>query len=582
MVAGRNIGMIAGGAALLLAAFGAWNWSNNGQLKLWAEGIHAIDFRNAPVEVFSTACADPQLASAGVTSIPLKDGSYSLGQYQFEIVGDVKYGDVSGHTAGGGTDKAVFVGSCTSNGQTSQVLFVYGLENGAAARLATANLSNGGNNLVQSYDVRDGAIQIKQNQGNPPTLALLSYALLNGSLASLGQTGGAPTQQAAALPATEPAAASDESATTDEDKVGYQTFHDRLAPYGQWINHPRWGTVWRPTSVGANFKPYANGHWENTDAYGTVWVSDYAWGDVPFHYGRWGYDPSYGWLWVPGYVWSPAWVVWRAGNGDIGWLPMPPGDYDGEGAFRDSWATWYGYRDWYGSLLSEAVFYGMWSFVPADDIYAPVLGGVIIAPGLYGGFIGRTAGWTRFGISGGHLVNRSIDGARFHAAFGHAMPVGGRHDFAAHHGPVTSVAAGHHIAVGERLNGHGLSTHAGIHGGVSLHSGSGTFTHHSVATVHAHTYSHSATYTHTGSTFSRTGSSGTFSRTGGGSTFSRSPSAGGSSSYSHGSYGSSNAYQSRSGLGSNNAPMNRAQPMQHAAPTVQHAPAARSCTKPHC
>ena len=64
----NRIGLIAGGAVAILAAAGIWNCTSNGQLKLWAEGVHAIDFRNGPVEVFSTACADPQLTTAGVTS----------------------------------------------------------------------------------------------------------------------------------------------------------------------------------------------------------------------------------------------------------------------------------------------------------------------------------------------------------------------------------------------------------------------------------------------------------------------------------------------------------------------------------
>jgi len=445
----NRIGLIAGGVVAILAAAGIWNWTNNGQLKLWAEGVHAIDFRNGPVEVFSTACADPQLTTAGVTSVPLHDGNYELGQYQFELVGDVKYGDVSGHTNSDDGEKAVFVGSCTSNGQTSQVLFVYGLENGKPVRLATANLSGTGNSLVQSYDVRDGAIQIKQNQGDPPKLSTLTYALLNGNLTSLGQAGG----PAVAQDSTDSDVAEADTSSGD-DKVSYQYFEQKLSPYGTWINHPRWGRVWHPTSVPADFRPYQNGHWENTADYGTVWVSDYAWGDIAFHYGRWGYDPNYGWLWVPGYVWGPSWVVWRAGDGNIGWFPMPPGDYEGEGDYPDNFDAWYGYRDLYGAAFDAAAFYAMWSFVPAVDIFDPGINTYVIDRGRYGGFIGRTAGWTRYGILHGHVFDRSIDPHRFEAAFHRPMPIGTRHDFAAHHGLVTSFAGGRGIEQREHLAGH--------------------------------------------------------------------------------------------------------------------------------
>jgi hypothetical protein len=524
-----TVALIAVGAVAIAAGAGAWNWTNNGQLKQWVEGIHATDFKNASVEVFSTACADPQLTAAGVTAVPLHEGSYELGQYQFELVGDVKYGDVSGHTNSDDGEKAVFVGSCTSNGQTSEVLFVYGLVNGKPVRIATADLSGSGNGIVQSYEVRDGTIQIKQNGGDPPKLTMLSYALLNGSLTSLGQAGGAAVAQTA--PGTP-------DASTGDDKVSYQYFEQQLAPYGTWINHPVWGRVWHPTAVPADFRPYQNGHWENTDDYGTVWVSDYSWGDVAFHYGRWGFDPKYGWLWVPGYVWGPSWVVWREGDGNIGWFPMPPGDYDGEGDYPDNFDAWYGYRDLYGAALDADAFYAMWSFVPAVDIFEPGIGAYIVDRGRYRLFMGRTEGWTRYGIFRGHVFNRSIDAGRFEAAFHRPMPVGTRHDFAAHRGMVTSFSVGHGIQQHEQLaghfggavsGGHGFGDHGeamrstGHVGGSSAGSFGGThraFTstsHAGFGSSSSHSGFGSTSHTSFGST-SRTGFGGTSSHSGFGST----------------------------------------------------------------
>src|SRR5450432_3565794 len=106
--------------------------------------------------------------------------------------------------------------------------------------------------------------------------------------------------------------------------VSFNTFHDRLSAYGTWVHHPRYGDVWQPRGVDRDFHPYTRGHWANTE-YGFTWVSDYAWGDVPFHYGRWVYDND-AWLWVPGYVWAPAWVSWRSDNDYTGWAPLPPDD----------------------------------------------------------------------------------------------------------------------------------------------------------------------------------------------------------------------------------------------------------------
>lgn len=268
-------------------------------------------------------------------------------------------------------------------------------------------------------------------------------------------------------------------AVSSDNEVSPRAFHERLAPYGHWFEHPRWGEVWRPTEVPSGFRPYRDGHWENTAAYGTVWVSDYSadadekgrWGDIVFHYGRWGYDPQYGWLWVPGYTWSPAWVVWREGAGNIGWFPMPPGDYDGAGEYRDDWAGWYGYRGWYGPALTDAAFYGMWSFVPAADIYAPEIGVDIIAPGAYAGFIGRTAGWTRFDVVDGHIVNRSIDPGRFHAAFGRDLPQNTRADFLAHHGVIVGLDRSRHLeSVGYGHVHTGYSAGTGF-GAVHVHAG---------------------------------------------------------------------------------------------------------------
>lgn len=405
------------------------------------------DFRNAQIDVSDTPCSD----NSKFSTLVLQDGKYVLGNYQFEMFGDTKRGDVTGHTQTGSPESSVFVGNCAIDGQTSQVLFVYGNDaNGKFTRLGATNLTDNGAGLVQSFEIGNSVILVEQNLGNPPKLTKTAYALLNGKLTNL-------TPHAATAPDT----------GSDMDIVSFQVFHDKLQPYGSWIKHPRWGDAWRPSNQ-AGFRPYENGHWENSDEYGTTWVSNDPWGDTPTHYGRWGYDPHYGgWLWVPGYVWGPGWVTWRTSDEYVGWFPIPPGEWDGEGEYVDNWDGWYGYR----GALDEAAFFGLWSFVAPGDIFVGDVRGRIIDRRGYGRFMGRTRGWSRFGVVHGHIVNRAFDRGRFREAFHRDLP-GSRHDFAGRH--VTSIAAGRGVEHGRAGFGHGgEGIHGGFHGGVSGHGGFG-------------------------------------------------------------------------------------------------------------
>lgn len=100
-------------------------------------------------------------------------------------------------------------------------------------------------------------------------------------------------------------------------------FDQPLSPYGQWVVVDGYGRCWRPAQVEANWRPYANGHWELTDA-GWYWESDEPWAWATYHYGRWEMTGNYGWVWAPQTEWAPAWVSWREGGGYVGWAPLPP------------------------------------------------------------------------------------------------------------------------------------------------------------------------------------------------------------------------------------------------------------------
>ncbi|WP_437877805.1 DUF6600 domain-containing protein [Sorangium sp. So ce513] len=129
----------------------------------------------------------------------------------------------------------------------------------------------------------------------------------------------------------------------DTDPSALVEFHEPLAPYGTWLDDPTYGRVWVPSAVvvGPDFAPYQTaGHWALTDDGEWMWVSDYAWGHIPFHYGRWVWISAHGWAWIPGRVYAPAWVVWRVGDhGYIGWAPMPPTYYWSGGVAVSLWTV---------------------------------------------------------------------------------------------------------------------------------------------------------------------------------------------------------------------------------------------------
>lgn len=103
-------------------------------------------------------------------------------------------------------------------------------------------------------------------------------------------------------------------------------FFDELGPYGDWWWSDLHGWVWSP-HVGFGWRPYSVGHWVWTDDWGWLWASNEPFGWACFHYGRWIWLDDAGWVWIPGRVWGPGWVMWRAGPGYVGWVPLGPGPF---------------------------------------------------------------------------------------------------------------------------------------------------------------------------------------------------------------------------------------------------------------
>ena len=241
--------------------------------------------------------------------------------------------------------------------------------------------------------------------------------------------------------------------------VSFGYFYNALAPYGRWYRHPRWGDVWHPVDVPRDFRPYYRGHWDYTGQYGWLWASDYAWGDIAFHYGRWVYDPYDGWLWIPGYVWAPAWVIWREGDSNIGWFPMPPDDQflAGDGSYRTDWNDWdrgFGYSDWYGPRYGLDFTIGFWTFVDqrhfADRDYIRYA-----APQReYRTFINNSRNITNYTTVNNIVVNRSVDVRQIERESGRRVVEVNPRDVI-RNTPITPLQAGRQVQSEER----------GVHGG---------------------------------------------------------------------------------------------------------------------
>jgi hypothetical protein len=139
-----------------------------------------------------------------------------------------------------------------------------------------------------------------------------------------------PSNEGLAPSESPPPAAADssEQSDADADPDALNRFRPELDDYGAWIDDSRYGTVWvpYPNVVGARFTPYVNsGHWALGSYNQWVWVSDYPFGGVVFHYGRWVWIPGEGWAWVPGTRYAPAWVrFWVVGDSYLGWAPLGP------------------------------------------------------------------------------------------------------------------------------------------------------------------------------------------------------------------------------------------------------------------
>ena len=181
--------------------------------------------------------------------------------------------------------------------------------------LATLGQNNISDELILSYVRHSG----KTYRLTADDIVALSKSGVSQNVITVLMQTPVPVVESSAAPVVVPSAP-----VISEPPVTPTYVETQLAPYGEWIYLPEFGTrCWLPAGVSSDWRPYCDaGHWLYTDN-GMYWESDYPWGGIAFHYGRWAFRGR--WVWVPAYEYAPAWVVWRHSEGYVGWAPIPPG-----------------------------------------------------------------------------------------------------------------------------------------------------------------------------------------------------------------------------------------------------------------
>jgi hypothetical protein len=121
-------------------------------------------------------------------------------------------------------------------------------------------------------------------------------------------------------------------------RAGFASYESVLTRWGRWEQDEWYGVRWCPDSkhTPVKFVPYrSRGHWTasvrpiNLAPPGSpYWVSDDSdtWGEITMHHGYWVHidERSPSWCWIPGVEETPGRVVWRSGEGFVGWAPEAP------------------------------------------------------------------------------------------------------------------------------------------------------------------------------------------------------------------------------------------------------------------
>jgi hypothetical protein len=158
---------------------------------------------------------------------------------------------------------------------------------------------------------------------------------------------------------------------------GYRAYATTLLRWGRWSADPLYAVRWCPSGVSpTTFVPYrSEGHWaaspgeasESVSSNGTgwgappgapFWLSDDAetWGNITMHHGWWVHveegAPEGAWCWIPGAAETAGRVVWRSGDGFVGWAPEGPSAGDDDEADVDDSSWSYAFL---GTLLDDTL-----------------------------------------------------------------------------------------------------------------------------------------------------------------------------------------------------------------------------------
>ena len=89
-----------------------------------------------------------------------------------------------------------------------------------------------------------------------------------------------------------------------------------LGYYGNYTTVPGYGMMWQPFFTGVGWDPFMDGAWSWYPGFGSMFVSGYPWGWLPYRYGSWMFVPGFGWMWQPG-----GFSTWNAVPLTAGKLP---------------------------------------------------------------------------------------------------------------------------------------------------------------------------------------------------------------------------------------------------------------------
>jgi hypothetical protein len=140
-----------------------------------------------------------------------------------------------------------------------------------------------------------------------------------------GKSASAPSGSANAPPPP-PEISDQQNATAAANAVAAipDDWRQTLGSSGEFIQHPKYGEVWKPTVTPPGWHPYPACFWTWTKDQGWYFDDPSAWGKIVHHYGRWANDADHGWVWVPGTEYSAGWVTWSTSEKFIGWAPKVP------------------------------------------------------------------------------------------------------------------------------------------------------------------------------------------------------------------------------------------------------------------